>query len=74
MRGFFYLFYLLFYMIYLFEIEAEIDLKLSIERAGNLVGITIQANNHTNEVWLNENELYELIGVLHLVQNQIKKK
>ena len=60
-------------MIYLFEIEDAYDLKLSLRKEDDLVCITIMDILGKKEVWIGKEDLYDLIGVLHMIQKQINQ-
>ena len=60
-------------MIYLFEIEDAHDLKLSVRKEDDLVCITIMDILGKKEVWIGKEDLYDLIGILHIIQKQINQ-
>ena len=60
-------------MIYLFEIPSDRDLKLAVRKEEEMVCIEITDILGQKEVWLCKEDLYDLIGVLHMVQKQINQ-
>jgi hypothetical protein len=61
-------------MRYIIDIERN-EIKIEVERINEfLCMITSSTPDEVAELVLNQEQLYELIGSLHLVQNQMKKK
>lgn len=61
-------------MRYIIDIERQ-KTKIEVEKINeNLCMITTYENDYATELVINTEQLYELIGALHLVQNQMKKK
>ena len=61
-------------MRYIIDIERS-KIKIEVEKINDcLCMITTFTPDDVTELVINAEQLYELIGALHLVQNQIKKK
>lgn len=61
-------------MRYIIDIEPR-KTNIEVEEINDkLCMITTVTINECTQLVLNQKQLYELIGALHLVQNQIKKK
>jgi hypothetical protein len=60
-------------MRYVIDIEAR-KTKIEVEKVNDLLCmITTYENDYATELVINAEQLYELIGALHLVQKQILK-
>lgn len=61
-------------MRYIIDIE-RCKTKIEVEKINeNLCMVSSHENDNAIELVINYDQLYELIGALHLVQNQMKKK
>lgn len=61
-------------MRYIIDIEPR-KTSIEVEKINEkLCMVTIWQNDDCIELAINEQQLYDLIGALHLVQNQMKKK
>jgi hypothetical protein len=62
-------------MVYLFKCANDEDVNLQVRLYDKFVDIRIEDSSlgETQFAYLNESDLFELIGVLHHIQKQLKK-
>jgi hypothetical protein len=62
-------------MVYLFKCANDEDVNLQVRLDDKFIDIRIEDSSlgETQFAYLNESDLFELIGVLHHIQKQLKK-